>query len=794
MYIHKFIDRHKNIVHVLKVFLLFSTIYIIFFSPAIFFDKLLAPGDGTTQSIPAFYSPRILWTDLLYSGFPAAADPTVQHWYPLSLFSAIFDSWNFLVLSAYILASCFTYGYVYKITQAKFAAAVSGLIYGMSGFMMAHLGHTSMIHSAAWLPLIIWSLEELRCKFTIGWFLAGAGAIACSILAGHPQISVYSLALATFYVAIMGGNAVGGRWRYYRSFLALTVLGIALGAIQIIPTAELASLGLRPEMTYEEFISYSLPPSEAVKLFFPYVLGASHPVAWLYNIPYFGTGNFTEMTCYVGITTFILLFVGLSDRANKKTALFAKFWGFAALICFLLTLGNATPLPWIIYHVPVLKNFRVPARHFLEMTFALSILAGMGIDRITRGAFSRQQLLKIVGYLGGFIGILLIVIFLSKATILAEIEEKAGLEAARQFSLLPWSNPALGIPLLIFLIATIALIYLVKFPSNKTIKYLTLLLLIFDLVSFGWFCEWRNYSPSLDSLTPSVSVEKYAPILDNTHQRILPIRGGKASWDEIPANMSRLWGVPVATGYGPLILSRVNRLLSISTPGDVNKPNWKAEENRALDIMAIRYVFTPKDLSVVPEEDRDRESYFISEAELADSSRWEYVENIGRANIYENLRVQPRVWLVPEVVSLEPDAILKAIKSSNLPDGRTYEPSRMALVEADLNFNAKFDPQAVATISQLDDTHIQIKTSSNSPAFLVLSDIDYPGWRAKVDRQATRVFSTNYVLRGIVIPEGDRTVDFVFKPTSLHLGIGITAGALLLCVYLLVFYRNSRSK
>ena len=291
---YKFIRKNKNIVEILKVFLFFVSIYVIFFAPTIFSDKLLAPGDGIIQSVPAFYSPRTLWTDLLYSGFPAAADPTVQHWYPISLFfSLIPNSWNYFVLSAYVMASCFTYGYVYKLTRSKFAAALSGLAYGMSGFMMAHLGHTSMVHGAAWMPLAIWSWEELRGKFTIQWFLVGVLAIACSILAGHPQISVYSLALTGFYVLAAGSRAAIGRWRYYGLFLAATILSVALGAIQIIPTAELSSLGLRPEMSFEEFNSFSLPPIEAIKLIFPYVLGAAPVVPGLYDTPYFGSWNFT---------------------------------------------------------------------------------------------------------------------------------------------------------------------------------------------------------------------------------------------------------------------------------------------------------------------------------------------------------------------------------------------------------------------------------------------------------------------------------------------------------------------
>ena len=236
-----------------------------------------------------FYSVRTLWTDSLLSGFPVAANPIVQTWYPISLlFSLIPNSWNWFVVSAYVLASCFSYGYVYTLTNSNLAATIGGIIYGMSGFMMAHLGHTSMIHSAVWIPLIIWSLEKLRYNFTVQWFVSACFGISSSILAGHPQIAVYGAGLSTAYIIFLGRTAPIGRWKYYKLSFGALLLGIGLSAIQILPTAELATLGLRSKMSFQEFNSYSLPPLEAIQLLFPYFFGGGKQ-SLLYDTPYFGT-------------------------------------------------------------------------------------------------------------------------------------------------------------------------------------------------------------------------------------------------------------------------------------------------------------------------------------------------------------------------------------------------------------------------------------------------------------------------------------------------------------------------
>lgn len=149
----KTITKNSHLaIHLLSVLLFFCLLYTLVFSTVIFSGQLLAPenGDGFTQNLPNFYSPLTLWTNLLFAGFPAAADPQVATWYPISLILHIIpNSWNSFVICAYVLASCFSYGYVYTITRSKLAAFVGGITYGMSGFMMAHLGHTNMIHTAS---------------------------------------------------------------------------------------------------------------------------------------------------------------------------------------------------------------------------------------------------------------------------------------------------------------------------------------------------------------------------------------------------------------------------------------------------------------------------------------------------------------------------------------------------------------------------------------------------------------------------------------------------------------------
>jgi len=177
------------LLHALYVLLFFSLLFTIFFSPVIFHDSLLAPGggrlgDGLVSHLPYYLSDKLSWDPLLSCGFPMIADSQAMSWYPPALLLSLLPgTWNIFVISAYVMAGCFTYGYVYRLTESCLAALVSGITYSMCGFMFAHLGHTAMIHSAVWLPLIIWSLEMLRRKPIRFWMAVGCLAVACCVFA-----------------------------------------------------------------------------------------------------------------------------------------------------------------------------------------------------------------------------------------------------------------------------------------------------------------------------------------------------------------------------------------------------------------------------------------------------------------------------------------------------------------------------------------------------------------------------------------------------------------------------------
>jgi hypothetical protein len=176
------------------------------------------------------------------------------------------------------------------------------------------------------------------------------------------------------------------------------------------------------------------------------------------------------------------------------------------------------------------------------------------------------------------------------------------------------------------------------------------------------------------------------------------------------------------------------------------------------------------------------QSYSITrEADyLHDANRWRREETVSETTVYENVRAMPRAWLVPRVVSLRADLILNSIRESTLPDGIPYDPSEVALIEDPITFDSTADPEGSANVVSLSETQLDLVTHSRVPAFLVLSDVYYPGWQVTVDGQLSRIYRTNFALRGVQVPAGDHVVQFRFRPLSFKIGVLLSTVTLLL--------------
>jgi len=948
----------RAFLHGLLVIFCYTLLFAVYFAPVLFSDYLLAPGDGILYFLPNFYAPRVLWDTSVWGGFPAAGDSQLMMWYPPALLFSLLNSWNAFLLSAYVLAASFTYAYIFALTRSRLAAAIGGIVYGMSGFFIAHLGHAALVHAAAWLPLFLLSLERLargnerRGAFSSFWYLVGALSVGCGALAGHPQIFVYMLSLGGAYALVRGWHATK-RWLYYLLCASLVLTGTGLAAMQLLPTAELAALSLRAALGFAEFTSYALPVRQTPMLLFPYLFGGSPGT--LYDLPYFGAWGSEaggwgagELSGYVGLLPLMLAAIGFF--ASKQRGL-AWFWLAACGAAFLLVLGDATPLARVTYYLPAINKFRVPARHFIELSLGISVLAGFGVKAVVDQAATHRLLKQtLLVALCSMLACLLAVLALTD-----QLNALAASTLQRPLSFLPWANPATGIPFLVLSLSCAALIYWHRRPRSAARGVLLLVVLAFDLASFGWFYEWHYGAPYKVFQSPPVAALPLRAALDATHQRLLPVRGGTGRVSEMPPDLSKLWRFTSASGYGPFILTRLSRLLTMPPHGSVDDASWRDPANQSIDLMAVRYLFVPqtqieppttidergaqwtlsdfkvllgsgcgvpnpdffkvelpaaksanvialntalacsaavadqtevarvivtdtdgqtyaqslragrdtsewaydcadvrptmrqsratvfrsypvtrgdvrctghdyvarlplpasvrvrhieiqwtsagatlslKKISLLDENDGSSVPVVPVAGSLADATRWRHIidldasnsgygavkpEDVGAARVYENLRARPRAWLVGEVLTVPEETALNALHSSRLADGRAFDPAQVALIEEPLEFTSQqLNAGAKARVTHLSDERMEVETNSDTPAFLVTSDVFYPGWRATINDVPARLFQTNYTFRGLPLPAGKHIVRFEFAPRSFYYGTGLSVASILL--------------
>ena len=73
-------------------------------------------------------------------------------------------------------------------------------------------------------------------------------------------------------------------------------------------------------------------------------------------------------------------------------------------------------------------------------------------------------------------------------------------------------------------------------------------------------------------------------------------------------------------------------------------------------------------------------------------------------------------------------------------------------------------------IQHVSSDEIRVQVAAPAPMVLVLAHTDYPGWEAELDGKAVPILRANVLFRAVVVPAGDHTVRFRYRPDSARQG------------------------
>ncbi len=754
------------------LYAIFTALFLIYFAPVVFTGHLLAPDDDRTQTLPAFLGERTVWAPNLMSGWPLHADPLAQIWYPLSIVLSKFPlpiGWNLFIISGYSLCSVFMYLYVRELTGKRFPAIISALVFPLSGSMIGELRHAPVIHSMFYMMAILFVMEKLAKRHSLFWLASGIAAVGLCVLNGHMQFVAYILSVVVLYAVFRALTMKEGQSKFLLDVAAIVATGLAIGAVQILPTWELIKFSVRSKFAFIDFLSYCCHPIQAIGLVTPFVLGSLNST--FFNIPYFGLDFRPPHFLYLGILPMIAILASfLLIRSNAITL----FWLALGFLTFLLSFGNSTPLAWILYNIPPFGSFRALSLLYLIAAAAFAVVCGLVLSRLMDEKLARRRIIVFSGAVAclAWGAISLSVQILQE---IIELPERSAIEG----NLPPfWENPAILEPFYASLIILIVfLIWLYK-PNSLPLKVALLVVAVADLAFVGWFNEWRTISVSTASMETPAPLVEYRKTLGETNQRLFPARGVSGSEDECPPNLSRLWGVPSASASGPLLNTRYLEVLGITEGGFLPVPWTFTSEFRGFDILAVKYLTLPHGDTRLNDYKESDQPIFKKSAE------------IGEADIFENTRAMPRVWMVGETRLMSDADVVRSIRRGELPGGEVFDPGRMALLSNGGMKSEGFIAPAkemkvdnfsgTAKVISIENRIVKLESESTTDAFLVLSDLFYPGWKATVDGAPQEIVRTNYVLRGLILKPGKHSIEFRYEPIYLYIGGGISLLGLLL--------------
>lgn len=173
-----------------------------------------------------------------------------------------------------------------------------------------------------------------------------------------------------------------------------------------------------------------------------------------------------------------------------------------------------------------------------------------------------------------------------------------------------------------------------------------------------------------------------------------------------------------------------------------------------------------------------------------ESQNYELVYQTAKLQIFENMDVLPRSFIVTEAEVSRNDEEILATLSDPLFDFRSQVllEDATALWPGSAETTTQEKP-GTAEIQSYLPSSIRIRTDSPSDGYLVLTDNYYPGWKALVDGQPQPIYRANYTFKAIPISAGQHQVQFLYDPLSFKLGLSVT---IVSWIGVLVFIIKSR--
>ncbi|HVN79770.1 MAG TPA: hypothetical protein VMW38_12285 [Terriglobia bacterium] len=660
---------------------------------------------------------------------------------------------GFVVLHCF-LASYLMYRLALYLNLAPFYALVSGLTFAYCGSVGARaFAQINIFYGAVWVPAVfLFFLMALHnpspCGRMIRANLAGL-FLALSFLAGHHQPFFYTgiaIAMTTGALWFIQGRPTRGvdvpsipRRHILWVAVLISFFTFCYVSLQLFPSLEYSRYAYRwlsegPLLASKRIpyslvgTKHSLGPGGLMATFFPYLYGSE-------NSPYFGI--------------LPLLFAIISLKEIKKSVVVRWAWILTALF-FLISLGQWSPLHGLFYIlIPGFDKGRQAARALLVPHLAISFLAGYGAQICFRPLRKQERWWalrwhQILLWLSAILSLIIFACYIYELTILHKSPD---------FDLLFFE---------LLLILSSSLFFVCRYYaalSPTSLKVAVVIILLFDFNAF--LSPHMRLKRNYDNKKNCEPTQYYRQdeLIKFLQARPAPFRVDVRD-DLYPDNGGQVYRLETINSYSATRLALFqDYLYSDYSPG-----------NCVSSLLNVKYVVSGKKLPMV--------SIFESKG----------------IQVYENPNCLPRAWLVRDVCLQPSDAELMAQIQAG-----SFRPLQRAVIEGTIPAGQKTaEPPGIAGTQpsaeiiqyrRLSPNRFVIEVQAPLSAYLIVSEMWFPGWLATVQGQLRTVYRTDGFLMGVWVEAGRSRVEFCYRPTHLAWGLVLTSLGL---VCLLVAALTSR--
>ncbi|MCJ7715631.1 MAG: hypothetical protein MUO54_03810, partial [Anaerolineales bacterium] len=288
-----------------------------------------------------------LWSNLIHSGAPFAANPLAGLFYLPGWLALLFPLPEGISVVLAIHAVFGTWGmylFLKEKNSGNIGTVVGAISFGLMPKIAAHYGagHVTLIYAISWTPWLFY----ISKKDKAGW---KTGITAAMLFLADPRWAVYA---GVFWFTYDIAHRQYSVWKEYLWFyLTAGISAILLASPLIIPLIEFTRLSSRVKLGLEDIQVHSFPPQK--------ILGFIIPT----------NGGNPEWYVYAGGIILGLNLIQIVYKDIRKNNWFWISWIFISII---LSFGSWILNPVWLVNIPILSLLRVPARILFLLGFCFS--------------------------------------------------------------------------------------------------------------------------------------------------------------------------------------------------------------------------------------------------------------------------------------------------------------------------------------------------------------------------------------------------------------------------------------